>query len=541
RNLYLFQVSPGHFRCGTSVGAWTHRAVMYRRAIFSLYQSRNALNLSQDTKLITPGCRYLAGVPVFRAAAQVGRRAFGSSGVQRCEKKEGTTAPPLEEIKKGGEKTDGLQVESRTSEDAASKMEGVVNIASSTEEQRVPEIRSGSLEKEIKADHKVSQEAGTVKSEKTVTTKPAFVRKSQSPDSRTEAESDSDSDSDSDSEAVSQRGVKTDEKRITESAGELKSTPEKDEGNEKTGKKGLLELLGAMKVEVTTKRKLKASKVQRSGQEAPPRPEEMESTTSMFQQASSEAASQSDTLSPELVAAASAAASTLPDSTRAKSELLRQLRKHEAVSQEQRRGEAQDIGNIIADMKVGRRLNGRPNARPANQIRFDDDGRGYTHDRGITGELDGVRRRKSPFLAKRLNIFPSGVEAEPDTELAAGPTLWDADLAEEIVQSVNQRPRNGFEQMIQWTREGKLWQYPINNEAGMEEEASVPFHEHVFLERHLEDGFPQQGPIRHFMELVVTGLGKNPHLTVEQKLEHIGWFREYFQQKQDILNEAEAY
>lgn len=51
----------------------------------------------------------------------------------------------------------------------------------------------------------------------------------------------------------------------------------------------------------------------------------------------------SESLSPELVAAASAAASTLPHASQAKSELLRQLRKHEAVSQEQRKGEAQDI------------------------------------------------------------------------------------------------------------------------------------------------------------------------------------------------------
>ncbi|XP_036436698.1 28S ribosomal protein S31, mitochondrial [Colossoma macropomum] len=489
---------------------------MYRRAILSLYQRRSALSLSQDPRLSPPPCKYLACVPVFRAAVQVSRRAFGSAGVQLCEKKEGATASPAEEIKKGEERTEELQKESKK-RDAASKTE---------------------KELKDKLENKSDQEAETVQTENTV------KAKAQSPDLRTETESDSDSDSDSDSEAVSQAGGKTEEKKITESAEQRKSTPEspeKAEDNEKTGKKGLLELLGAMKVEVTTKRKLKAPKIQRSGQDAPPRPGEMESTTSMFQQATSEAASQSETLSPELVAAASAAASTLPDSTQAKSELLRQLRKHEAISQEQRKGETHDIGNIIADMKVGRRLNGRPNARPANQIRFDEDGRGYTHDRGITGELDGVRRRKNPFFTKRLNIFPAIAEQETDTDLAAGPTLWDADLANQIVQVVNQRPRNGFEEMIQWTREGKLWQYPINNEAGMEEEASVPFHEHVFLERHLEDGFPQEGPIRHFMELVVTGLGKNPHLSVRQKLEHIAWFREYFQQKQDVLNEAETY
>lgn len=49
---------------------------------------------------------------------------------------------------------------------------------------------------------------------------------------------------------------------------------------------------------------------------------------------------------------------------------------------------------------------------------------------------------------------------------AAKPTIWDMDFANHLVLSTNQMPRNGFEEMIQWTREGKLWQYPINNEAG---------------------------------------------------------------------------
>lgn len=32
--------------------------------------------------------------------------------------------------------------------------------------------------------------------------------------------------------------------------------------------------------------------------------------------------------------------------------------------------------------------------------------------------------------------------------------------------SINNQARNGLEEMIQWTKEGKLWQYPINNEDG---------------------------------------------------------------------------
>ena len=31
---------------------------------------------------------------------------------------------------------------------------------------------------------------------------------------------------------------------------------------------------------------------------------------------------------------------------------------------------------------------------------------------------------------------------------------------------VNEQPlQNGFAEMIQWTKEGKLWEFPINNEA----------------------------------------------------------------------------
>ena len=35
-------------------------------------------------------------------------------------------------------------------------------------------------------------------------------------------------------------------------------------------------------------------------------------------------------------------------------------------------------------------------------------------------------------------------------------------------------------------------------------EASVPFHQHVFLERHLEGRFPDKGPVKAFMRLVST-------------------------------------
>uniref|UniRef100_M4ACJ1 Small ribosomal subunit protein mS31 n=1 Tax=Xiphophorus maculatus TaxID=8083 RepID=M4ACJ1_XIPMA len=301
----------------------------------------------------------------------------------------------------------------------------------------------------------------------------------------------------------------------------------------KSGKESLLDLLGAMKVEVTSKRRLKNLKTKQSLESAAAG---MESTSSMFQKATVQASAQSEALDPDLVTAASAAASTLPNRSKAESELLKQLRQRKLLTEAQKKGDINNLGVLLTDMKVGK-TSGRQNAWPANQIRFDDDGQGYVHDRGITSELANVRKRRNIFPAKRLNIFSPTTDEREDES----PTLWDIDFANELSLLTNQMPRNGFEQMIQWTKEGKLWQYPINNEIGLEDEASVPFHEHVFLEKHLEDGFPRQGPVRHFMDLVVAGLAKNPYLTVEQKKEHISWFRDYFHQKEEVLNEADVY
>ena len=64
-----------------------------------------------------------------------------------------------------------------------------------------------------------------------------------------------------------------------------------------------------------------------------------------------------------------------------------------------------------------------------------------------------------------------------------------------------------------------------------------PFHEHVFLEHHIEEWCPTAGPVRHFMEVVCVGLQKNPYITVEKKLSHLEWFKNYFNnsEKMEIL------
>ena len=72
---------------------------------------------------------------------------------------------------------------------------------------------------------------------------------------------------------------------------------------------------------------------------------------------------------------------------------------------------------------------------------------------------------------------------------------------------------------------------------GWESEANVGFEQHIFLEDLLED-FPQDGPIRIFMEMVCMGMSKNPYLTVEQKQENIDWYKNYFEEKKAIIDES---
>lgn len=74
----------------------------------------------------------------------------------------------------------------------------------------------------------------------------------------------------------------------------------------------------------------------------------------------------------------------------------------------------------------------------------------------------------------------------------------------------------------------------------MDEEAKVPFHEHVFLEPQIEGWCPKKGPIRHFMELVCVGLSKNPFLTVKEKHEQIEWYHQYFKEKASIIRDVGA-
>lgn len=52
-----------------------------------------------------------------------------------------------------------------------------------------------------------------------------------------------------------------------------------------------------------------------------------------------------------------------------------------------------------------------------------------------------------------------------DQSLTVSP-IWDKYEQEELARISSIPPRNAFEEMIQWTKDGILWKFPIDNEQG---------------------------------------------------------------------------
>ncbi|XP_019628675.1 PREDICTED: 28S ribosomal protein S31, mitochondrial-like [Branchiostoma belcheri] len=265
---------------------------------------------------------------------------------------------------------------------------------------------------------------------------------------------------------------------------------------------------------------------------------------------------------PELAAAAKAVAERL-GGEKVESDLLQQLRRHEVTTSAGKASAADNssLGDLISGLRVERgpgqknraeeRTAPLPGPRGGGAGRRDQQlsvlsfvsrpeiknfhqefqQRKQTQPRSEQVGRTSPSTRRSLFEGKRLGVFKP---EEVKNWQVEGSTLWCEEQTAELQTQVDLPPRNGFEEMIKWTKEGKMWTFPIQNDQGLEDEATVGFHEHVFLDDLLED-FPQKGPIRHFMELVITGLSKNPYLTLQQKREHVDWFRKYFQETEPIL------
>lgn len=251
-------------------------------------------------------------------------------------------------------------------------------------------------------------------------------------------------------------------------------------------------------------------------------------------------------IEPELAAATKEVAKSLGGDVEAtESELLSTLKSHALDTSASEKPSA-NLSELFVGLKVERSQSKPVFERPRRK-RYDRD----DHQRmqqGTQRPDEYVRPTRVTsreyvktdiFGGEPLKIFSSEESKAKEIVESACP-VWDATHAREIQQTVVQPPSNAFVEMIQWTRQGKLWTFPVDNEIGLEQEKKIGFQEHVFLEQHLEGWCPRRGPIRHFMELVCTGLSKNPYLTVERKKAHIMWYKNYFEEKHDILKEIGA-
>ncbi|KAI8115953.1 mitochondrial, 28S ribosomal protein S31 [Lucilia cuprina] len=152
------------------------------------------------------------------------------------------------------------------------------------------------------------------------------------------------------------------------------------------------------------------------------------------------------------------------------------------------------------------------------------------------------RKREAELYTGSVNLFggePLGIFTEASS-LKESPDMlptWSYLQEQALKVQVAHPPANYFDKLANWTEQGKIWRFPIDNEQDWLDEKDVDFSEHIFLEQHLEDWCPNRGPVRHFMELVCVGLSKNPYITAKEKKEHILWYRDYFESKKDILRE----
>ncbi|XP_009704834.1 PREDICTED: 28S ribosomal protein S31, mitochondrial, partial [Cariama cristata] len=219
-----------------------------------------------------------------------------------------------------------------------------------------------------------------------------------------------------------------------------------------------------MKVEVSYRKKLQELKTREIKKQAADKLEGPDSEGAMLQR-TTEDMQRGKPLNPDLVEAASAVASSLPlNKKQTESELLAQLRRHEETTDKQKKGGIINIRNVISEMAVKRQSPAQRAVRISNRIslELDEDGQRIKPER-LSQSFDS---RRSLKVGRRLNIFTkASTETENALKKVSSPTIWDLEFAKEIAAITAQPPRNGFEEMIQWTKEGILWEFPIDNEA----------------------------------------------------------------------------
>ncbi|XP_044751711.1 28S ribosomal protein S31, mitochondrial isoform X2 [Coccinella septempunctata] len=246
----------------------------------------------------------------------------------------------------------------------------------------------------------------------------------------------------------------------------------------------------------------------------------------------------------DIITAAKEVAETLGgDTKKTESELLKKLLGNK---EEEETDAISSLSDILKGMKIDRSKPHVEQKTRSEQVRqlMNRNMKRHQPSPGRPKQNEPPKRRQirnfdiiNLYGTEPLGIFTSDPKEYTDH---VENTTWKSLTQREMKLLTTHPPSNYFQEMILWTEQGKLWKFPIDNEQGLEEENNISFAEHVFLDKHLESWCPPKGPIRHFMELVCIGLSKNPYLTVSAKIEHIEWYRNYFEDKRNLLKDVGA-
>jgi small subunit ribosomal protein S31 len=260
-------------------------------------------------------------------------------------------------------------------------------------------------------------------------------------------------------------------------------------------------------------------------------------------------------LEPDMVNAAKHVAEASKDPETTESDLLKKLKElsqaaKSAKSENVVSGEKPNLANLFGEMKVERpvvsstsRVMEQKKLRQDNQKNISLEQQAFLENRAKLRRQrasDSLEEAYVPidlFGSAPLGIFAGlsplveGTDVSPsaDGTVKTAPELltWQRCADRELSLLSAPAPRNALEEQIEWTLQGKLWHFPVNNEQGIDY-SHEKFHEHLFLDTHIKSWCPTSGPVRHFMELVCVGLSKNPYVSVQYKKETLDWFRSYF-------------
>jgi len=271
-------------------------------------------------------------------------------------------------------------------------------------------------------------------------------------------------------------------------------------------------------------------------------------------------------LDPELVDATKKVAKMAKKESKIKrteSDLLQKLKSvtkdsNEAKKENEIAGESEEVlsmTSIFSDLKIEKSTPKEKVERKPYDNRGDNRGDTRGDNRGDRNKQDQkeLTMEQVAFLQKRakmrraesvkqqmqgsvdlfggtpLGIFTGPIEHSSDSGMLM---TWRACQERELRILSTPSPRNALEEMVLLTKKGKLWNFPVDNEQGLDY-SHDPFYNHVFLEHHLESWCPKMGPVRHFMEVVCLGLSKNPYVSSQKKLETILWFKDYFERPEN--------